>query len=506
MLKFFSTALLGALLATSAFALNEVANGDEIRARLGTSGMSVDLSRMKVAVLDNGFRGFRPNAGMLAAGAELIEGPRKLPETSAHGIGMAQILWEATGKKENGPKFYLINTNGFTNFKAAVDFVIANHVDIVLYSQVWAFGSDFDGRGFINAEVNRALDAGVIWINAAGNLGKQVFNGEARTQSIEINNKLDDNGLLLTLSWTDFHENEETCATTDLDLEIYNSANELIKSSVLIQSGVAPEINNPKDPRSCYARESVNLQGLERGIYFVKVIVKNADSQDRFRLVMTENKLGSVEFTPGTNGSEIMAPADNARAFVVGEKTPFSAMGPTADGKVKPDVLIENARVSFTNGEQTAGTSNAAAMVAGAVALLKAQDSSLTGERLLQYAEGLRSRRVIHAGLVRPAYMTPWLEQLTPAGGVVRQDPGTFRFVILSNEVPTQHFLVSRFGLQMRRSDDIVACVENMAHCQVFSKEQDLRVRPPYIEFRQYKNGGASDAPALFVFPVNTPL
>ena len=55
--------------------------------------------------------------------------------------------------------------------------MVRERVDVVLYSQVWTFGSDFDGTGFINAQVSRALASGAIWINAAGNFGGAVYQG-----------------------------------------------------------------------------------------------------------------------------------------------------------------------------------------------------------------------------------------------------------------------------------------------------------------------------------------
>ncbi|HXH76185.1 MAG TPA: S8 family serine peptidase [Bacteriovoracaceae bacterium] len=492
--------------ATSAYAFNEVSNGSEIRERVGTSGLaSRNLSHLKVAILDNGFRGYLPGTGMLPASAELIEGPLKVPETSAHGLGMAQILWEATGKDARGPKFYLINTNGFTNFKAAVDFVINNNVDIVLYSQIWTFGSNFDGKGFINEAVNRATNAGVIWINAAGNLGGQVYNGNVSEsgQKFELRNSVDENAFMLTLTWNDFNESEASCSVKDLNLEFYDAKGTLLKSGSLVQSGVAPDPQDASDKRTCYARETIAVNNLSRGSYYLKVTQKsqNFGGRDSFRVILTENKLGTLEFPGADPRFEIMPPADNANVFTVGEKSAFSAMGPTSDARIKPDVVLENAQVSFTNGSQTAGSSNAAAMVAGAVVILKNAIPEFTGQQLIEYAQSLRTQVLVPAGLVKVPPPPYWLDQLIPVGGTVRQDPGTFRLVILSRENPTRLPQLRGFNLQMRRQNDIVACVENMSTCQVFSADQDYSVKAPWIEFRQYKNGSTADGPGTWIMP-----
>jgi hypothetical protein len=507
--KLFSlTIALVSIFVSSSYAFNEVANGNEIRARIGTTGLVLrDLSHVKVAILDNGFRGFVPGQGMLPESAQLVEGPLKFPETSVHGLGMAQILWEATGKKATGPKIYLINTNGFTNFKAAVDFVIKNNVDIVLYSQIWTFGSNFDGKGFINEAVNRATSAGVIWINAAGNLGGQVYQGNFgdSREKIKLINKLDENSFTLTLTWTDFLQSEHECATKDLDLEIYDDQDRLIKSGALVQNGAAPNSGDANDNRSCYARESFAVNNLSRGNYFIRVVKRsqNFELQDTFRVLITENRPGSLAFAKGGQGFEIMPPADNPSVFTVGEKSEFSARGPTADQRIKPDVLVENAQVSFTNGNQTAGSSNAAAMIAGAVAVMKGANKGLSGRGLIEYGQTLRELVVVPAGLLRLRSGPQWVQRLIPAGGVIRQDPGTYRLVILSREVPTELPALRRFNLQLRRQGDIVACVQNMSHCQVFPAEQDFNVKAPWIEFRQLKNAGSGDAPGVWAFPRN---
>jgi hypothetical protein len=103
---------------------------------------------------------------------------------------MAQIVWAMTGKHAEGPKFFLLNTNGLSNLKAAVEHAIQQKVDLILYSQVWPFGGNFDGTGFLNEQVNRATKEGIIWINAAGNNGNLVHNGYVKRQ-MDASTRLD---------------------------------------------------------------------------------------------------------------------------------------------------------------------------------------------------------------------------------------------------------------------------------------------------------------------------
>ena len=73
--------------------------------------------------------------------------------------------------------------------------------------------------------------------------------------------------------------------------------------------------------------------------------------------------------------------------LTVGDPSPSSAVGPTADRRVKPDVILADSRAFFTDGEASAGSSNAAAYVAGVVAVLKAVEPGLRPRHLLRLAE-----------------------------------------------------------------------------------------------------------------------
>jgi subtilisin family serine protease len=489
----------------SALSYNEVTNGQELRQRLNLTA-TTDLSGIKIAIIDNGFDGFRPSVGMLPDSTELITPARKSPVDN-HGLGMAQIVWEATGKLPQGPKFFLLNGNGFTNFKHAVSVAIEKQVDIVLYAQVWSFGSNFDGKGFINAEVNKAIDKGIIWINSAGNTGGQIFNGNMATvgSAIEISNKYDDLDVTFTLSWNDFAEREDICSNKDLDFELVDRVGKVIASSALTQ-GASPDPKDPKDQRTCYPREEIKFNALERGDYSFRVKKKSSNfgAGDVFRLMVSDARPDAVAFKAPTIAYEIMAPADNPRVFTIGEKSGFGAQGPTIDNRVKPDVIVENTVVNFSNGAQLGGTSNAAAMVVGAVAVMKALNPDWTQGKLLKYSESLRSRPAkIPAGLVQIPQIPAWIYPLIPANGHVRQDPGTGRVVILSHERPVDLPLLGPYQLRLSRANDIVVCLQNMSSCGVYPISQDYNLRLPLVEFRQLIPGADSARPGTWSTPVS---
>ena len=109
----------------------------------------------------------------------------------------------------------------------------------------------------------------------------------------------------------------------------------------------------------------------------------------------------TVEFVDASNGGELYPPADNPMVLTVGDAEPSSSIGPTLDGRVKPDVIVTNSRADFTDGQISTGSSNAAAFVAGAVVVLKAAVPSLRSADLLRLAARFgRSRRRVRAAAV----------------------------------------------------------------------------------------------------------
>jgi hypothetical protein len=487
-------------------AANEVANRDALRTRLGLDAYTGAgaLDSLKIAILDNGFQGYQPGAGLLPASTELVEGKVDPEAATAHGIEMAEIVWAMTGMLPTGPKFYLINTNGYSNLQSAVQFVIQEKVDIVLYSEVWPFGSNFDGQGFINNLVNQATTAGILWINAAGNFGGAAYNGTVDSQTsagqflslgksgyLEFENKLDQNTVTITLSWTDFKDTDTYNAVKDLDLFIYDSSNNQIGASALIQKGEAPPTDGSASPLSSFARESVTLTNLNRGTYRIKVRKQseNFEDTDRFRVILDVAKPDSVTFTDHSTGGEIMPPADNPNVFTVGEDTQFSSVGPTADGRTKPDIKIQDAGISFTNGEQTDGSSNAAALIAGVAVLMKATCGNLSFDSLEKYATTLRNTS--NDSDIRPAdprLINQVILSWVPKGGQIDVQLNG-HLVILSPTDPLDLPIFKNQGAYRLHPDDVMVINAVDGSWHGVPKISAPMIEPPLVEFRQMSTG-----------------
>jgi hypothetical protein len=136
---------------------------------------------VRIAILDNSFFGYQTEVGKrLPADTQYFPGvpsdADRFEDKSMHGLFMAILVHQIVLKSgcQADYQLSLFNSNGLTKFTDAVNSVIRDGYDIVLYSQVWEYGGNGDSHGFINAIVDKALDTGILWINAAGNFGRSI--------------------------------------------------------------------------------------------------------------------------------------------------------------------------------------------------------------------------------------------------------------------------------------------------------------------------------------------
>ncbi len=416
-----------------------LANAQEVRKRLGLVPGYEDvpgLAAVKVAVLDYGFDGIGDGHPYLPADAVVVEhydpdfvrrhglgdpAYRKAFEPlNRHGRIMAQVVWAVTGSRPSGPKFYLLNASGPTMLRRAVRYAIEQGVDVILFSGSFEGGGNGDGRGPINAIVADALAAGILWVNAAGNYGGRVYNGPVRVfpdgflrlrdgsdvAALRFRNRLDENTVTVTLTWNDYREEEDAGTAKDLDLYVEDWAGRRVGAGAKVQ---VPGDRTPGPDESRNPRERVVLADLAAGpdvpadpnyTYRIRVRAKTGrfTARDRIRILLTASRdvyvapgaeapRDAVEFLDATGEGELYPPADNPLVLTVGDSSPDSSSGPTADGRLKPDVILEDSRAFFSDGQVTSGSSNAAAYIAGIVAVLKAAEPGLRPRHLLRIAQ-----------------------------------------------------------------------------------------------------------------------
>jgi len=427
-----------ALAQTARRSSSHLADAPEVRKRLGLAPDYENVAGvegLKIAVLDFGFDGMGGNRPYLPSSAEVVEHydpefvrrnglgdpafRKGFEPGNRHGRDMAQVVWAVTGGNPSGPKFYLLNANGPTMLRRAVRYAIAKRVDVILLSGSFEGGGNGDGRGPINKVVDEALAAGIIWVNAAGNYGRRVFNGPIRVlpdgylrlrdgsdvASLRFRNRVDENAVTVTLSWNDYRDEEDAGTDRDLDLYVEDWTGRRVGSGQKVQVA-GDRTPGPEETRN--PRERVVLVDLPASpavpsdpdyAYRIRVRAKAGrfTTGDRLRVLLTTGRdvyvapggnvpEEAVEFLDASGGGELFPPADHPGVVTVGDGGPASSIGPTADGRGKPDLIIEDSRAFFTDGQVTAGSSNAAAYFAGVALVLKAVEPSLSGQDLLHLA------------------------------------------------------------------------------------------------------------------------
>lgn len=362
-------------------------NMDEIAQRMNfverTDVRSVKT--VKIAVLDNGFKGYQAALGKtLPASTVFKPGPVAVdPATEdPHGFFMAQIV---AGLLDRLPgvtyELHLYSTFGYSNLEAAVNDVIAQRMDVVLYAQVWEFGGNGDGRGFINALVNKATSAGVTWVNAAGNFGDSTYRGKIEkaddgwvklpgpNNAVRVRCEKDQKNttgkckLRAVLSWNDFKDDVKQGTEKDLDLILTDDTLKIVQTAGLKQKLTFPD---GEAGSSLYPREILQAE-VSPGVYFLRVKMRseNFGGGDELRIVT------SGEFTKlvdATKGETLLPPADNSSVITVGASD--SEKSSVSQAMKKPE-LSQASSVLVGEKEEYKGSSNSSAMVAAAVAVIE---------------------------------------------------------------------------------------------------------------------------------------
>ena len=398
----FVWALALSLVLTSAlaFALSSpFRNIDELAARYNIQRHARGEGRraIKIAILDNGFRGRTAEIGRtLPSDTVYHPGPVAVDEDTeeAHGLFMAQLVAGALSRAHGvSYKLHLFSSFGYSNFESAVKNVITGGFDVVLFSQVWEYGGNGDGRGFINTMVDRALASGVIWINAAGNFGKHSFRGPialSRDRWVKLPGPNDSVRLRcapraqgakcrtrVVLSWNDFKDGVNQGTDKDLDLIVADDTLRVVASSAYQQMTSVPE--QAPTGASLYPRELVQTE-LDAGTYLIRVKMRSSNfnsGRDRLRLTVSGD---GVELLDATPGETLLPPADNRGVITVGSSDSDRS---SHSARMQKPEFKGPSHVVLNSGEQFRGTSNSAALAAAAVVVLKAMNPEVGRDQVL---------------------------------------------------------------------------------------------------------------------------
>jgi len=244
-------------------------------------------------------------------------------------------------------------------------------IDLVSSSMDFPVGM-FDGEDDVCLAVRNLTRNGTIWVNAAGNWAQRHWSGNFKDGDGDGINEFsqEDESINITarkgetieviLSWDDDWEH----ASEDYDLYVYSP-----------RGGYAQSRNPQTGYFGHSPVETISLDAPVSGVYEIKIRKVNA-TRDRvlFNLIAPKQDLDEYRVVEGSLG--VLSCSNDvitvgALDAVTGELAPYSSRGPTADGRIKPDIVAPtNVTVSSSYPYKFEGTSAAAPHASGCVALL----------------------------------------------------------------------------------------------------------------------------------------
>ena len=356
--------------------------------RTGASALgdvAVDGAGLRIAILDLGFGSSVPTlqaTGELPPPARLVQqsfdpaagigGTNAYGNLTDHGQLVAQTVFDYTPRAT----YLFVNYHTPDDFVAAVDWLAGQRVDVVVHSNNFLEGP-FDGTSAAARAVDRAAAAGIMWFNSAGNYGEKHWSG-AWTDA-DGDRTLDWPGatpwtlthaayqaLTFHLSWT----SPAGTPRSDIDL--------LVERRIPDGTWQTVAVSADKQVDGAASAERINgVRPDTAGEFRVRVVLVAGPppvgpvtlySREDDILALSGSQLGSVP-TPADAAGSISVAAVDWRGNTLAR---YSSHGPTADGRLKPDLAAPTGtRLATPVGDQrdVGGTSIAAPNAAGAVAV-----------------------------------------------------------------------------------------------------------------------------------------
>ncbi|QBQ53514.1 S8 family peptidase [Nitrosococcus wardiae] len=360
--------------------------------QLGITGKGV-----QVAILDRGFQGYRNLLGdelpleVTIKNFNLGEGF----EGNNHGTAVAEILYDMAPDIE----LTLVAAGTELEYMAALDWLRTQEVSIVSFSLGFDNLGPLDGRSPVSTAASRLFDeAGILFVTAAGNEQQNYWSGTFRDVDGNGAHEFSNNDEALNLelragdlvrvilNWDDWGE-DPSRPRSDQDYDLYIfcpgtvqfSPDNACASSVGFQTGLLGQ-----EPI-----EQAFFAAPMTGTYHVFIVGASLETgENLLRLFIggSQGKAFPMEYQNAD--STLVLPGDGRGVFTVGamdvltqQLEPVSSLGPTWDGRIKPDIIAPDGVSTVVLGPFF-GTSAAVPHVAGAAALLKSQDPNRSAQKL----------------------------------------------------------------------------------------------------------------------------
>ncbi|MBN1146990.1 MAG: S8 family serine peptidase [Anaerolineales bacterium] len=334
---------------------------------------------LKVAVLDGGFDGYRDLLGSdLPANVivqSFVSGYEVDQMGSVHGTACAEIVYDIAPQAE----LYLVTAETVAEFRQAVDWLLAQGVDIITHSGGWLYGPK-DGNSAPAAVVSKAVSAGVLWVNSSGNYAVNHYRGDFTDDDEDGFHEFSpgdemmafepDGQVQMVLNWDDWEVGDQ-----DFDLFVVDADGNEIVSSENTQSG-------PGD-----SAEMIIYDFSDSGPYYIVFYALAVTRPARFDFYIpdTDIEYFTIEYSLNTPGDAASALTVGAVNWEDDKLEYYSSQGPTEEGRLKPEISAP-ARVDTTvYSKPFFGTSASTPHVAGAAALVWQAYPNLTAKQVADF-------------------------------------------------------------------------------------------------------------------------
>ncbi len=335
---------------------------------------------LRIGVLDQGFAGYRALLGVELPDEVTVEYFGWYDDDIDHGTACAEIIHEVAPDAE---LFFAGYDGSNAALGEAVEWLQAQGVKIISHSAGNLVGRR-DGSGWGARLVDDLAAKGILWVNAAGNEARSHYRGVFSDEDGDSIHEFmpgeeamalynSEEYILVVLSW----EDDWKRPVQDYELFLYDGAGRKLASSENPQSGEANQ-----EPV-----EGIIYEADGETIYAVVTAydVSEAATLDIF--------VKGAEVAHASPGHTICPPGDAIGSLTVGAVewrtdvlADYSSQGPTADGRLKPEISAPTGVSGATYGLQGFdGTSASAPHVAGAAALVWQAHPEFTRQEVVDF-------------------------------------------------------------------------------------------------------------------------
>lgn len=339
----------------------------------------------KVAIIDGGFdiSNSEISANIVEARSFRQDGSIR-GDNPRHGTACAEIVVDMAPDVE----LYLFTIKYSLDFIDAVNYAISQDVDIISISLGFHNAGPYDGTSRVSQVLDDARNAGVLPVVAVGNDAQRHWSGGFQdtdsddwlnfAESDQTNSFTLHKGeeVEIFLSWNDWYRSDQ-----DYDLFLFREFN---------NSLIEVDVSSTTQSGFSFPTESITYTANISGTYHISIYNSDASGETEFDLFVLDG--GSLEYK--VPSGSISNAADSKGAVAVGALNwkdntleRFSSRGPTADGRIKPDIAAPDGVQTTAYSTPFFGTSASTPHIAGLAALLVGSSPSITADEMADVLE-----------------------------------------------------------------------------------------------------------------------